>query len=100
MDGELVRAGIKLDASYEVRHAATAANLVAAGLGISALPGILAADHPDVDLVALGDPAIARRIGVVRLGRRVMSRPAMDLLRHLRDARPLLPKNGAAPRAP
>lgn len=68
LDAALVRAGLRLDWSFEVTHLSTSLGLVEAGLGISVLPRLATPgpDHPIIVSRPIGDPQVSRTIGVVR----------------------------------
>jgi DNA-binding transcriptional LysR family regulator len=68
LDAALVRAGVRLSWSYEVTHLSTSLGLVEAGLGISVLPKLATpqGDHPIIVTRPIGNPEVARTIGVVR----------------------------------
>jgi len=71
---------------YEVEHLATIAALVAAGVGVSALPGLAArvAQRPGVVQRRLGTPLLRRPIGLVSLRNRSLSPAAQQMVTLLR----------------
>jgi DNA-binding transcriptional LysR family regulator len=79
------KAGIDLRIAYEAEHLSTIGGLLAAGLGIAALPSLsLPLLGPnDVAVVPLKNPSVERTIGVVRRAGRTPSVAAATLLREL-----------------
>ncbi|MEI4488617.1 LysR substrate-binding domain-containing protein [Frigidibacter sp. MR17.14] len=80
MDFELAKFDLSIRTGFEVRHAQTAAELAAAGLGVAALPGLTAALYPNLRMVPLNEPRITRVLGTLRHARRKLSRGAAELL--------------------
>ncbi len=74
--------GVDLEWRHEVQRLSTAVELVAAGMGLAVLPQLAAnaRSRTDVRTVALLDPPITRRLGVLRRSGEVLS-PAADALR-------------------
>jgi DNA-binding transcriptional LysR family regulator len=75
--------------NYEAQHVTTMLGLVEAGLGVAAVPSLAmpAADHPLLASVALVEPEVTRRIGLIRRAGRSLSPAAQqmfDLLLELR----------------
>jgi DNA-binding transcriptional LysR family regulator len=66
---------------YEANHVAGALGLVAAGLGVAALPSLAlsSATHPDLVGVPLGDPAVTRTLGLISLKGKKLGAVAADL---------------------
>ena len=66
---------------YEVEQILSAVTLVAAGLGITALPGLTLAmfNNRGLTMLPLVEPAINRRMGVLSLKERTLSAPARFL---------------------
>lgn len=68
MDYQLAKHGIHLNGNYEVRHHATAINLVAAGVGCAILPSSTLNDgeRPHIHKIPLKDPAVKRKVTLLR----------------------------------
>ncbi|WP_310625660.1 LysR family transcriptional regulator [Limnohabitans sp.] len=68
MDYQLAKHGIRLNGNYEVRHHATAINLVAAGVGCASLPSstLLDGDRMHVRKIKLIGPIVKRKIALLR----------------------------------
>ncbi len=66
---------------YEAQHVTTLLGLVEAGLGVAAVPSMAmpAADHPLLVSVALVDPIVTRRVGLIRRQGRALSPSAQQL---------------------
>ncbi len=66
---------------YEAQHVTTLLGLVEAGLGVAAVPSLAmpAAGHPLLVGVPLTDPAVTRRIGLIRRSGRSLSPAAQPL---------------------
>ena len=66
---------------YETQHVTTTLGMVEAGLGVAAVPSIAmpGADHPLLVSVALYDPVITRKIGLIRRKGRSLSPAAQQL---------------------
>ncbi|MGD9941876.1 MAG: LysR family transcriptional regulator [Burkholderiaceae bacterium] len=80
-DAALLQISHRFEPRYEVEHLATINAMVAAGLGVSALPELaaLVARGPNVVLRRLVAPAVRRPIGLVRLKERRLSLAAQGL---------------------
>jgi LysR family transcriptional regulator, carnitine catabolism transcriptional activator len=85
-DAAFINSGITLDPAYEVEQIPSAAALVQAGLGITALPSLTLAMFKGQGLVtrALRRPTMRRPMGFIRLARRTPAEPVLALVRHLR----------------
>ncbi|WP_295951257.1 LysR family transcriptional regulator [Rhodoferax sp.] len=86
-DDALAKAGVNPSFAFEVSHVATLLGMVEAGLGLAAVPRMaLPRQHPSLVGVALRDPPIVRKLGLLtRHGASL--RPAAEAFhRHLRDA--------------
>lgn len=85
-DGALLTHKIRFTPRYEVEHLATITAMVAAGMGVSALPELAArvARHPGVVQRSLGSPVVRRPIGLVRLRHRSLSPAAQRMVELLR----------------
>ena len=80
-------AGFEPDIGFVTEDYQSAQGLVAAGIGISAVPRLsLVAQHPDVVAVPIAPPAPCRRIAAVRLRGAGHPRAAQQMLEVLRDA--------------
>lgn len=84
-DAALLKAGIPIKAQYECGELATVGGMLAAGLGITALPE-LALSH----LLAhrfcscpLKAPVMSRSLGILTSSRRSLSPPAREFVQHL-----------------
>ena len=68
-------------AVFETQHVTTMLGLVEAGLGVAAVPAMAmpGSDHPLLVSVALVDPVITRRIGLIRRRGRALSPTAQQL---------------------
>jgi DNA-binding transcriptional LysR family regulator len=88
VDGVLVRRGIRTGLVTEARNVVAVAGLVASGLGISAVPGLVLPMMAFVDVVArpLVDPVVERDICLVHDPRRPLSPAARGLMRLLAGA--------------
>ena len=87
IDGASLRIGASLSPRFEVAHLATAGSLVAAGLGVTALPTLTL---PVLNMNALVRRPITgfgatRRIGLVRRSGRTLSPPAMAFMSIVRS---------------
>jgi DNA-binding transcriptional LysR family regulator len=80
-------AGFEPDIGFVTEDYQSAQGLVAAGIGISAVPRLsLVAQHPDVVAVPIAPPAPCRRIAAVRLRGAGHPGAAQQMLEVLRDA--------------
>lgn len=66
---------------YEAQHVMTLLGLVEAGLGVAAVPRLAmpGADHPTLVSIALKDPVVTRRMGLIRRHGRSLSPAAQQL---------------------
>ena len=82
---------------YEVEQILSAVTLVAAGLGITALPSLTLAMFNNRNLVMrpLVEPAIHRRLGVLSLKERTLSAPARFLFERVAKTLVLAAKNAS-----
>ncbi|MEZ2146773.1 LysR family transcriptional regulator [Bradyrhizobium sp. DN5] len=80
-DGAMAQAHATVRARYEVELIASAVNLVSAGLGITALPGLTLAMFNAGKLVVrpLEEPTVHRKLGILTLKERSLSAPARFL---------------------
>lgn len=85
-DAAFINSGTTVDPAYEVEQIPSAAALVEAGLGITALPSLTLAMFKGHGLVtrALTRPTMRRPIGLIRVAERTPAEPALGLVRHLR----------------
>lgn len=85
-DAALLTHKLRFAPRYEVEHLATIAAMVAAGVGVSALPELAArvAQRPGVVQRRLGAPVLRRPIGLVRLRNRSLSPAAQRMVELLR----------------
>lgn len=74
---------------YETQHVTTMLGLVEAGLGVAAVPALAmpGAGHPLLVSVPLVEPAITRRLGLIRRKSRSMSPAAQQLYDFFRDVK-------------
>jgi DNA-binding transcriptional LysR family regulator len=87
LDDALARAGYNPSYRFEVSHIATLLGMVAAGLGIAAVPRLaLPANHPTLVGVALRQPAVSRQLGLATLRGATLSAPSQVFYEHLRAA--------------
>lgn len=86
-DEALLTHRVRFAPRYEVEHLATIAAMVAAGLGVSALPELAAqvVRRPEVITRPLKDPVLHRPIGLVTLHGRPLSLAAQAMVALLRD---------------
>lgn len=86
-DAALLQLGQRFEPRYEVEHLASINAMVAAGLGVSALPELAArvARGPDVVQRRLVEPEVRRPIGLVSLQGRRLSTAAQAVADLLRD---------------
>lgn len=82
-------------AIYETQHVTTTLGLVEAGLGVAAVPAMAmpGADHPLLVSVPLVEPAVSRKIGLIRRRGRSLSPAAQQLYDLFVQARPLRPRS-------
>lgn len=92
LDYQLLKRGINISGTYEVRHLSTAIGLVAAGVGVAILPSSTLEEgaRPGVRRIPLTSPTIKRKIVVIRKRNSTLSPAAsafFDLLmdEHSRD---------------
>jgi DNA-binding transcriptional LysR family regulator len=102
LDQALANVAERPQSIYEAQHVTTQLGLVEAGLGVAAVPSLAmpAADHPLLVSVALTDPVITRRIGLIRHKGRSLSPSAQqlyDFLAEMRSARKRSAKARVAP---
>lgn len=85
-DAALLTHKLRFAPRYEVEHLATIAAMVAAGVGVSALPELAArvAQRPGVVQRRLGSPVLRRPIGLVSLRNRSLSPAAQRMVELLR----------------
>jgi len=90
MDYQLAKRGIRLQGDYEVRHHATALNLVAAGVGSAILPSstFREGDRAGVCKIPLIAPVVKRKLVLLRSARRGLSPPAEAFITLLRKHPP------------
>jgi DNA-binding transcriptional LysR family regulator len=81
LDQALAAARLKPQSIYETQHVTAALGLVEAGLGIAAVPSMAmpAKGHPVLVSVPLVEPAVTRRIGLIRRRNRSLSPAAQRL---------------------
>ncbi len=87
IDAACLRIGASLSPRFEVAHLATAGALVAAGLGVTALPTLTLPVTNTGDLVRreIADFGAKRRIGLVRRGGRTLSPAAAAFIQIVRS---------------
>ena len=87
-DAAFVNCEVFVEPAYEVEQIPSAAALIEAGLGVSALPELTLAMIRGADVVTkpLGNPVMQRRIGVITLADRVMSEHVNRLLGEIRKS--------------
>lgn len=87
MDYQLAKRGIRLYGNYEVQHHATAVNLVAAGVGSAILPSstFKTGDRPNVRKIPLVQPAVKRKVVLLKHQRGGLSPAAEAFQRLLRE---------------
>ena len=102
VDAGLAAADIALTARYEVEQIPSAVALVAAGLGVTALPELTFAMFPRQGLATrpLEQPVLSRALGLISRANRPLSPAAQTLADGLRAAfhaaRPLIGRHGPA----
>jgi LysR family carnitine catabolism transcriptional activator len=84
-DAAFVHAGVTIEPAYEAEQIPSAAALVEAGLGVTALPGLTLSMVRSAGIAVrpLGDPLMRRQIGIATLAGRTMSAAAASLIAHL-----------------
>jgi len=87
MDYQLAKRGIRVHGNYEVQHHATAVNLVAAGVGSAILPSscFQEGDRPGMRKIPLIQPAVKRKVVLLKLGRGGLSPAAQAFDAVLRE---------------
>lgn len=87
-DAALINSETAIDPAYEVEQIPSAAALVEAGLGVTALPSLTLAMFKGRGLVTrpLVRPAMRRPIGLIRLAGRAPGELARGLIAHLRES--------------
>ena len=88
VDVALGRAEVVIHPRYEVEQIPSAVALVAAGLGVTALPALTLSMFNKKGVISrsIAEPAIPRRIGVLVLKKRSLSVPAQFLLERVRNS--------------
>jgi DNA-binding transcriptional LysR family regulator len=68
MDLALANVPDRPQCQYEARHVTTLLGLVEAGLGVAAVPALAmpGKDHPTLISIALTDPVVTRKMGLIR----------------------------------
>jgi DNA-binding transcriptional LysR family regulator len=86
LDDELSDRNDSLMWRYEVRRVATAISMVAAGNGLAIVPGLtVGPEHtPQLATIALRNPSINRKIGIVFKQGAQLSPAAAALIKHVR----------------
>ncbi len=81
LDQALAGVAGRPQAMYEAEHVTTMLGLVEAGLGVAAVPSLAMPerDHPLLVSVALDDPVVTRRVGLIRRKGRTLSPAAQQL---------------------
>ena len=81
LDQALAHVAGRPQSIYEAQHVTTMLGLVEAGLGVAAVPAMAmpAADHPLLVSVPLSEPAVTRRVGLIRRKGRSLSPSAQQL---------------------
>ena len=81
LDQALAGLALRPHAIYETQHVTTALGLVEAGLGVAAVPSMAmpAPDHPLLASVPLVEPAVTRKVGLIRRRGRSLSPAARQL---------------------
>lgn len=87
MDYQLAKRGVQVSPDVEVRHHATAINLVAAGVGCSILPAstFREGDRPGVRCIPLTEPVVRRHVVLVRPATSELSPAASAILALFRE---------------
>jgi DNA-binding transcriptional LysR family regulator len=99
LDHALAKLSARPTVTYEVNHVTGALSMVAAGLGVAAVPALAMSreEHPSLVSIPLTHPTVSRTLGAIVRKGSVLAPPAQALLDLLRKAA----KNGFAgvPRA-
>jgi DNA-binding transcriptional LysR family regulator len=84
LDQALFNASARVNSVFETKHVNTALALVEAGLGVAAVPAMAmpTRDHPLLVGIPLVEPAVSRRLGLIKRRGRELS-PAAELLYNL-----------------
>jgi DNA-binding transcriptional LysR family regulator len=87
-DVALGQAEVVIRPRYEVEQIPSAVALVAAGLGVTALPALTLSmfNNKGVVMRPIGEPIVQRRIGILVLKQRSLSVPARFVLERVRDS--------------
>jgi DNA-binding transcriptional LysR family regulator len=101
LDQALANVAGRPQSIYEAQHVTTQLGLVEAGLGVAAVPSLAmpGTDHPLLVSVALTDPVVTRRVGLIRRKGRSLSPAAQqlyDFLVEMKTARKRAPRGRAA----
>jgi DNA-binding transcriptional LysR family regulator len=90
LDRAFADSGTAPAGAIEARNISAVAGLVAAGLGISAVPGLVLplVGFAGLEYRPLGDPRMERRIAVIRVSRRPLSPAARAFRTAITDASP------------
>jgi DNA-binding transcriptional LysR family regulator len=88
LDDHLARAGLRPKIAFEVNRVSTLLGLVAAGLGIAAVPGLTlpSGAHPQVTAIDLTEPSVSRTLGLLLRHGATLNPAARVLHDHLRAA--------------
>lgn len=81
LDQALAHVAHRPQSIFEAEHVTTLLGLVEAGLGVAAVPSLAmpAADHPVLASVPIDQPAVTRRVGLIRRKGRALSPAAQHL---------------------
>jgi DNA-binding transcriptional LysR family regulator len=84
-DAAFVHARVTIEPTYEAEQIPSAAALVEAGLGVTALPGLTLSmvNSAGIAVRPLGDPLMRRQIGIATLAGRARSAAAASLIAHV-----------------
>lgn len=90
LDQALSGLKVRPQAIYETQHVTTMLGLVEAGLGVAAIPSTAmpAKDHPLLVSVPLIEPAVTRRVGLIRRKGRRLSPAAQQFYEFFGDLKP------------
>ncbi|MBU6492588.1 MAG: LysR family transcriptional regulator [Burkholderiales bacterium] len=90
LDQALARTHTRLSPVYEAQHVTTLLGLVEAGLGVAAVPSLAMPpyEHPLLMSIALGEPEVTRRIGLIKRKGRQLSPEAQQLYEFVAARRP------------
>jgi len=90
LDQGLAGTKARPQALFETQHVTTALGLVEAGLGVAVVPAMAMPDgeHPLLASVALVEPIVIRRVGLIRRRRRSLSPAAQQLFDLFLDVKP------------